>query len=386
MRFIRTYMKKAPWFLLIAFVFTGSLPADTLELKSGKEIEGTITGETADHILIETEFSPTIREERRVPRSDIAKIIKAGPDDEAYQAVATLEPPGTAKSSAPYQKPIADLQAFLEDYDYSRHVQQVRHKLTRFRAEARRIDSGDYKIDGTWVAATDYDAEPAYYEARALLGRMKGAAAAGDQVRVLNLFDQMKKEYKNAESFPAAAELALEESEQLLRSVKAQQASLERKLAQREIGLQRANPNDRARMERAIAQEDRQIERIEAALEKSDATYPPLIPNSKKLLDALAKQLTRLAADIEKLNLADMGRSARLTQQARMQLETVEFEQIETALTEAEAAWPDNAAIDALRKALEERRGAYNAASREEADSVRKSRADQKAIEDAQRD
>jgi len=376
-------MKFALRSLLIGLLGTFPLLGDTVELKSGEKIEGTIKSESTEYIVIETQFSPTIREERRIRRSDIASILKAGPDEESYQKIAAIQIPRTAKTTAGYLPGIATMEKFLADYAYSRHVQKVREKLSNFRGEANRIDAGTYKIDGIWVDADDYDAEPEHYEARSLLSRMKTAASRGDSVAVLNLYDQMEDDYDDMESYPEAAELTLAQTNKLIRTIEVQQGVLKRRLEQRKLGLDRASPNDRARMERAISIEEAQIAKIEEQVKASDAAYPPLVPGSEKLLDELGDEVEKLKEDLEELQLASMLRSAKLTSQARQQLESNQFAQAETSLEEAEAAWEDNEAIGSLRKVLDERRTAFEDASKKEAESVRKAKADEKALEDA---
>jgi tetratricopeptide (TPR) repeat protein len=72
------------WFILISFAFSGKGFADTVVLKSGKRIEGTITEKTKDYIKIEHYGTPLYYEQKYISSieegrpSDTLSFFKAG--------------------------------------------------------------------------------------------------------------------------------------------------------------------------------------------------------------------------------------------------------------------------------------------------------------------
>lgn len=373
---------KAPIFLLLAVsLLPLSLLADTLKLKSGEEIEGKILKETPDFVVIETQFSPTIVEERRIAREEIAEVSKVGPDEQAYQALAAIALPENARDASVYRAAIARMETFLQDYAYSRYVQEVRDKIARFEAEAGEVESGKLKVSGELVTPEEYEAAAAHYDALARLARMRASAESGDPVAVLNLFDTFDRELEKTQAYPHAVELTASQIDPLLRRIANQLRTLDRRDAQQQVALDRANPNDRARIKQAIELEEKRVAQIEQAVDDADAEYPPFVPGSRDLLEDLQDGAEKLKEDLADIDLKPMLRSALLTAQARQQIETGEYPQATTLLDEAEAAWPANEAIERLRLQVQERQTSLDEGSRAEADSVRRARADEEALE-----
>ena len=61
-------------------------PADTIKLKDGKSIDGTIIAEDASSVTIKTIVVGKITDNKVVPRSEIASLVKKTPEDDAAEA------------------------------------------------------------------------------------------------------------------------------------------------------------------------------------------------------------------------------------------------------------------------------------------------------------
>ena len=69
-----------------------SVSADTFELKDGTKIEGTIIKEDGSDYIIRAQVTKTIKEERRVPKANVAKHTEELKDETEFAELAKLIP------------------------------------------------------------------------------------------------------------------------------------------------------------------------------------------------------------------------------------------------------------------------------------------------------
>ncbi|MEO8207372.1 MAG: hypothetical protein ABI615_14435, partial [Chthoniobacterales bacterium] len=150
-----------------------------VQLKSGEKIQGRITMTTDQEVVMEINVSPTIKDERTIPRSDIAKIDAIGPDERAFNKIKDLTPADTILEPAYYDDVIrAKIDPFLQDYAYSRYVSDVRKiKDTFLKEKARMYKSEEVKFEGAWLNKEAYEKDRYQIDASALLEEMKTASA-----------------------------------------------------------------------------------------------------------------------------------------------------------------------------------------------------------------
>lgn len=139
--------------------------ADTLKLRDGTTLEGSITGETTNAITVDVEFAGgTIHQTRTVEKSDIAEV-KRWTDAEKKQAQmekdyrAALKhrlDPARSFTVAQYDQIISNtFSRFLAEYPDSPHTNDIAAQLNEWQGERDRVAGGEAKYGGAWRPADE---------------------------------------------------------------------------------------------------------------------------------------------------------------------------------------------------------------------------------------
>ena len=129
-------MRYARFLLPCAFllpILVTSAFGDFVVLKSGERVDGKITDDNEKTVTIQYQASPSITDERTIPKTEVAKISKASPDEEAYVAIMNVLPGPNSLSLAQYAQIIARLKAFVTQYGTSRHAADIQQTINAFR-------------------------------------------------------------------------------------------------------------------------------------------------------------------------------------------------------------------------------------------------------------
>jgi hypothetical protein len=142
-----------------------SARADTVRLKTGEILDGTILGETATNITIEVEHAGgTILSTEIIDRDQIVEIAHSTPEQLAQRAMERayantrkyqLDP--LTSYSPGYYRMVIDgvLLRFLTDYPNSPHINAVEAKLHEWVVEEGVVASGKAKYNGIWMRAEE---------------------------------------------------------------------------------------------------------------------------------------------------------------------------------------------------------------------------------------
>lgn len=238
-----------PLFFL-SLIFLGvmtSLSADTIELKNGTILEGNIITDGPDSVVIEYKVTPSIKDQKTVPKEDIVKMTSVSEDEKAFKDLGNLTPPPTALDTAFYD-PLVDrkIPEFITAYRYSKHVSALREAAANLEKERNRIRQGDRKVEGVWITAVEIQKDPVETQARIRLADIKLRTASGDHVGALQSYELLEKNCTNSKVLPEAIGLALTNIGMLQQDLSVAQATFPA-LAQQTIlrlGGNPANPAD----------------------------------------------------------------------------------------------------------------------------------------------
>ncbi len=171
--------------LLLLCLGAAAALADTLKLKNGTTMEGTIVAETdTEYTLEQTHAGGTIKSKEIVRKSDVAEVLRATPEQKAAQAMkeayqATLRYKLDPQKSYPkdyYDKVIAfSFRKFLADYPQSPYQKEMEERIAAWEAERDKVAAGQVKRNGQWTSA----AEAAAAEGEQLLQQVRAALLAG---------------------------------------------------------------------------------------------------------------------------------------------------------------------------------------------------------------
>ena len=99
---------------------------DSIELKDGTKIEGRIILVDSSQVTIEMEIASGIREEKSHPRSEVAQIQRATPDESAFKEINSVPVPATSDHPTVYDASLERVRSFMRSYTYSKHLPEAR--------------------------------------------------------------------------------------------------------------------------------------------------------------------------------------------------------------------------------------------------------------------
>jgi hypothetical protein len=150
---------------IVVWLALGSARADTVRLKTGETLEGTLLTETDTNITVEVEHAGgTILSTEIIDRNQIAEIVRSTPEQLAQRAMERayantrkyqLDP--MTSYSLDYYRLVIDgiLLRFLADYPDSPHTNAVEAKLHEWVVEQGTVASGKAKYSGIWMRAEE---------------------------------------------------------------------------------------------------------------------------------------------------------------------------------------------------------------------------------------
>jgi len=244
---------------LAAALFAGSgLHADTIILKNGTSYQGRVLKDEGDSYLLEIQVTRSIKDERRVLKSDIEKIKRSNPIIDDFKPLAKLGDTPDMLDDAGYKGRIDKLNKFLgvREYKFSKQYKAARKILEKLEAERKLIAEGGLKINGKLITAAQYKADAMAIDAEILYTRMHKAAASGQLLASLRSFEAIEKQFPQTAAQKKATDLARKVLRASRKKLTLSQDSLDKRLKERESTLQRMSPTDRARTQSII--EERQ--------------------------------------------------------------------------------------------------------------------------------
>ncbi|MBT8038161.1 MAG: hypothetical protein KJO21_11505 [Verrucomicrobiae bacterium] len=256
--------------LCITAILSGILTADTIVLKTGTTYEGKILSETADSYLVEIHHSKSIKDERRIPKDQVRKIIEAEKDAKDMAIVKALVPTPDRLTTAAYERRIQTAKSFLTRYPQSTHLKEVTTILKTLEKEHTVIAKGGIKLDGQLISPSDIEANAYDIDARILFGKIKHAAKSGHYQRALRRWETLKNNYPHSTAYQSSLAMVprilfahQSDLKNSLRTLKAREAK-------RQSALKSLNEGDRLR--------------TIAALAENKQSYKARIENEKKEL------------------------------------------------------------------------------------------------------
>jgi len=294
-------MKSSLITALIALTVTTCLTADTIRMKDGTQYEGTIVSEDAESYTIRIEVSAGIRDEKRLPKPEVAAVKRSGPDDVAFEEIAKLVPAPDRMAAEEYQERIAKVNAFLDAYPQSTHLKEARKILETLEKERELAADGALKLTGRWITGNERAANAYEIDARLLANDFKADARAGRFRDALRHFEVLRQEFRNSSHFQPAAELAKQVLVTYQRAVADDLEAVDDRKKQREEEIQRIASDERETERAAIARRDAAYERLVKS-EKQDlkTNWPTLDPYHPKPMEETLRAITKTLAEIER--------------------------------------------------------------------------------------
>lgn len=323
-------------------LFATAAWGDTIILKSGDKVEGTILSETATEIVAEVKINASIKDERVIKKADIEKIEKIQPDEDSWSAIKGFALGNESLEQGEYAGAVNRLGTFVTQFPQSPHAADAKAMLAKFEEEKKRVDIGEMKLDGKWLTAAQAQEESVQIKGHILLSRMKRHAAAAQYVEAMNAFDVLEKNFGGSASYADAVALARQVAPLLKTAAEQRLVQLKQLVEQNKARLANTQGAERVQLDALQKKQIAATEASVAAIERSGVRWYPLNPANER---SIASLLSRIAAEPSRLisqRVEKMHESVQFAEAAKVAIEAGDLLQAETALKDANSAWSNN--------------------------------------------
>lgn len=335
-------MRKFPLALLLFSAFCLKGMADTITLKNGTVIEGTITQQDDRQVTVNIKVSDSISDVQVLQRDDITKIEKTSEDSLAFETLKSLKPdPMAMLSPEAYQSAIDDVKAFLDKYPDSDHKADAQAILDVLSQEQAHQQAGDVKLYGNWIPKKEVAAHKLQIQAQAIYLKMQATAAQGDLIGALNMFDLLERTDAGARVFPTAVVQVKNYQAALQGEVNTAVANLKTTDEQWKQGVIITPEPEKSEMVAARQGELAKYDAILASAQKTQK-WPPYIPKSQTSLDAISAMLVSEEARLGALPVDSMTASIEQSDKADGLIATRDLANASSILKNAITLWPAN--------------------------------------------
>lgn len=234
--------------------------ADVLQMKDGSKLEGTLVKEEPASYVFEVQVTKSIKDERIIPKADVAKLIREEPDIKAFDAIAKLYPAPDMTSVEEYGIRIKAVEKFLADHRGSEKTRQAREMLAKLKSEANEVLAGGIKLRGNIISPAEYRANA--YELDAIVQEINIRALVRETryLPALRAFNRFSADYRNTTVHQDLLPLVTQVINTYLADVGQTLAGYDAREKERRLGLERMSGSDRRVAENAIKEEMAAIE------------------------------------------------------------------------------------------------------------------------------
>ena len=294
-------MKKSPPLAALcslAFALPGM--ADTFILKDGTSLNGAIVSETGDSYLLEVQVTKSIKDERKVAKSEVVKIVREQPGDAAFAPIGKLLPTPDLLTASDYEEQIASVEKFIKEHRDSNQLPKAKAILATLKSEHAQVSAGGIKLNDKIVTPAEYQANAYDLDARVQESKIRSLVTANQLLPALRLFAEFDRDYRNTLSYGALASLMRQVIQTQVVEAKQSLVTFDARTKERAVGLQRMTLADRKITEAAIKEETALIEARYKAEKDAKQNWVTISPFHKPSLDDTVKfgeqELVRLAA------------------------------------------------------------------------------------------
>lgn len=288
--------------------------ADTFQLKDGTTVEGNVISDAGDSYVLDVQVTKSIRDERRIPKADVVKVIREEPDAKAFQAISKLVPTPDLLTADEYALNIAAVEKFIKTNPTSSNLKKARTILETLKTEANQVSTGGMKVNGKIVSAAEYQANAYDLDARVQESKIRDLINDNQILPAVRMFVDFDRDYRNTLAYGSLITLMKQAIQHQVEEAQETLLTLDARNKERVVGLQRMALEDRKKTEEAIKEETAGIEALYKAEKDARQPWPTTSPFHKASLEDTVKfgqaELIRLNAVKTVLGL-DSGKAYR---------------------------------------------------------------------------
>jgi hypothetical protein len=296
-----TLMKSIPAITALCFL-TVSLPssADTFTMKDGTTLEGTIINEKGDSYLIEVQITKTIKDERKITKADVVKIDREAPDKKAFSAIEKFVPAPDLMTIDDYEQRISIVERFIKSYEKSSNLKAAKTILATLKLEHSQVSAGATKLNGKMISPAEYKTNAYDFDARVKESKIRNLIYQYQFLRALREFAVFDRDYRTTLSYDAITPLMKQVIQSHVTEAKQLLSTLDARLKDRDVGLERMDTQNRNATVLAIKEETAEIEARYMAEKEAKQEWVSISPYHKASLEDTVKfgeaELVRISA------------------------------------------------------------------------------------------
>ena len=193
-----------PLLLTIGFLLAPSLWGDTLKLKDGTTLEGTIIKDTPEEVVFSVEIRPGIREEKTFKGEEVAVVLPSTVDEKAFDIIKAYVPTPDRLTVTDYTKKVEKTKAFLNAFKKSKYRLDAAAILKTLQEEHALVQAGGMKLGEKWLTKEKIGSNAYEIDAQIIASDMMHFAANGPQISALRKFEELRTSYAGSSAFPLA--------------------------------------------------------------------------------------------------------------------------------------------------------------------------------------
>jgi hypothetical protein len=276
---------------LLPFLFAANASGDTFELKDGSKIEGTILRTEGSDYIIEVQVTKSIKDERRIPKADVARQFAEQKDETDFAAIAALVPAPDLYSEDEYEAAAAKVAAFLKKHPNSARKKEAQKIYDTLETELAVVKTGGVKFEGRMIPASERAPKAYGLDANIVASNMKKAGDKGEVLSALREWTKLEKDYLGSSAYRDNKDYAVTLMKTHLANVTSVLSGYDARVKARQSGLVGMEQSDRVRSEQAI-QEEAAAYTARVEREKADGIkWLTLDPFAKPQLDETKRSL-----------------------------------------------------------------------------------------------
>lgn len=234
--------------------------ADVFHLKNGDSLVGSILSENEDSYLIEVQITRSIKDERRIPKDQIASIERHKKDVEAFKVLSALADIPDFTSVDAYRDRIERLKAFLSEFPTSMLREKAEEIIALHESELSAIEAGGIKIDGKLL--TSDERLHNLYEIDSLIkaAEINRHVESRTYLLALREFHVMERDFTGSKAWHDLLPLMRQVCAAHRAHTQRMLDGYDQRIEGQQSGLTRLPRDERQRVERNIALRDEQLE------------------------------------------------------------------------------------------------------------------------------
>lgn len=291
-----------PTIVILASALTCSSFADTIRLRNGTEYEGEVLAEEDDHYLVRIQVTKSIRDERKIQKTEILEIVEEKKDEAAFEQIKDLVPTPDLLTLDEYEERTKAVEDFIAEFPKSRQAKKAASLLEKLDEEREIVAAGGIKFEGNMIKASDRQSRAFPLDARIAASKVTRLGDARNFTGALRAWSELESDFGTSrayiETIPYAQKLMSSQIKSLQKSVD----TFDERLKKREDGLALIDERDRERTKRLIDSQSKAYEAKIAKEKEEGIKWPSLDPFHKQPMTDTLRKLEQEFKKLERLD------------------------------------------------------------------------------------